>query len=185
MKQLLGIFLLSLIGCSSENTQTNIPRTKLKNDLAENLVKQKDSIRFDQFIFGKFCGECSGICAPIYKLSTIGNASTLWVDLTNDYFRKGSNLKYSTNASSADNISIAYNLMWNLPKEFVEYTSTDSTYGCPDCTDGCGIYIEFRRSLIESKPKRFLIDLHRHEGISSEIYKYGQTVNTAINKLRN
>ena len=181
------LIFLSFLSCSfgKDKIQADIIDSIVVHSKNKTVISATDSLIYDEFIFGKFCGECDGICAPMYKLSTIGNASTLFGDLTNDFFQNESNLKFATNLNCTENLKLAYSIMWNIPKIFNDTSTIDKTYGCPDCSDGCGIYIECKTIFPKTTKKVFWLDLQRNKDVTDEIYNYAQFVRTKIDQLHN
>ena len=104
-------------------------------------------IKGDYILFGKFCGECMGECATMYKLDIEKN--TLYVDHTDSFwkYKYGDKMPihFSEIVTDTAAIALAQKLNRTLPA-FVTSGEKYGKVGCPDCTDGCGIYIETRRN---------------------------------------
>lgn len=96
-----------------------------------------DNDTFDNYmIFGRYYGECGGDCFSVFKLTT----SDLWEDTSVQYYTDG--YTFSTSALLADSV-------WDLTDHLLDSIPADLaagpggvTYGCPDCYDQGGIYIE-------------------------------------------
>jgi len=92
----------------------------------------------DHLIFGHFYGFCVGEgCIEIFKLEKSG----LSEDSLDTFPRKDD--FYDGNFIPLD--STKYNLVKYLMDDFPENLLSDETgvFGCPDCADGGGLYIEY------------------------------------------
>lgn len=104
-----------------------------------------------QVIFGKFCGHCIGNCTQMYKLS-----DRLLADTSNGYRQGPESMKFNIKMSQAD-FNSASKILSMIPKEL--YELHDSTYGCPDCADQCGYYLEIHKG---GKKGRYRIDTQHY-----------------------
>ena len=85
----------------------------------------------EYLIFGHFYGQCSGEqCVETFKLTAV----TLFEDVDD-------NLQSSDfQELPANKYFIAKDLVESFPRDLLDETQTN--IGCPDCTDGGGLYIE-------------------------------------------
>lgn len=109
----------------------------------------------DYMVFGVFCGECSGHCATMYRYNMTDSTNTLWVDSTDSYFTNSGNIQCKTPVTDPRKISLADSITQQIPQFFLGRTLMKDTFGCPDCTDGCGIYFELGEG---GTRKKFYID---------------------------
>ena len=142
-----------------------------------------DSAGFDEMVFGRFCKECPRACAPMFRLNTMGNTTTLWADFEDNYFAGDSALEFKTNFNNQKKLKIAFQIMGNLPRSLLEWKANTYTFGCPDCTDECGIYVEFANYPSKSGKKRFRIDRDKSDEVPAEITAYAEYVNQQIDQL--
>lgn len=143
------VFMMTLFSCQEPPKVTgpestfpdkNIPKTK-RFVSSDSTQRQPYIEQIDHFIFGVYCGECSGDCATMYRYNMGGNAHTLQVDHTNSFFNQPREVKCNTPINDGAKIRLAGEVVDYIPLEILQAT-TDKRYGCPDCTDGCGVYFE-------------------------------------------
>ncbi len=122
-------FLLSLVlfgfGCDSDDDEVSCDK--------------------ETIIFGHFFGECSGErCVEIYMLQELSlfEASNEFFDTSDFDFDELSNDLYA----QVEDIRIFF------PRELINTSS--QTYGCPDCADQGGIYVQ----LVDRGGREFFID---------------------------
>ncbi len=100
--QLFIIGLLLTVTFCGRTSNNEIIVRKPKRDTTENYKKTKDSLKnpldkkIDYIIFGRFCGECGGECATMYKLDILNNK--LFADHTDSYweYKRGTPMKFAT-----------------------------------------------------------------------------------------
>ncbi len=90
------------------------------------------------FIFGVGYCECSGHCATVYKIASDSLYSGMGSSCVESYYI------YPGPALSQDKYDIAIQLVNSFPKELIE--NTEDRYGCPDCADQGGYYLERKSS---------------------------------------
>jgi hypothetical protein len=89
----------------------------------------------DYLIFGHFYGECGGEgCIETYKLTS----SELFEDEVDAYAGQG---PFDFNKLNTDKHNLVKDLLDELPSELI--SSEDQTFGCPDCGDWGGLYIQY------------------------------------------
>lgn len=90
----------------------------------------------DYLIFGHFHGECMGEeCVEMFELTS----DELKED-SNDHY--GGDGPYNFTSLTAEKFELVAGLAADIPAELIE--QPDSTFGCPDCADQGGIYIELK-----------------------------------------
>ena len=119
MKDYIFVFLLAFLLCDCSSD--------------EGKPKNED----DYLIFGHFYGFCGGEeCVEIFKLTD----HTLYEDTEDNYALARFNFKEKENEK--------FNLVKDLVDFFPEQllSEKDSIIGCPDCSDGGGIFIEYSKN---------------------------------------
>jgi hypothetical protein len=101
----------------------------------------------DYLIFGMYAGECDRHCATMYKVTD----SSLFIDTTDSYFKGG--LRFPSTRSSSPKFLLALQLLHTIPDRL--FQTDTSVWGCPDCSDGGGYYVEFRSG---GKVRKYQID---------------------------
>lgn len=107
----------------------------------------------DRFVFGHFFGECHGeSCVETYLFSD----NMIYEDQNNDY----SHDNFDFQLIDQEFIEIAAKLEKSIPEKL--WKDSASTFGCPDCGDWGGLYVELTRdgitrfwrldNMIESNP---------------------------------
>ena len=119
MKKLvfLGLILISVISCSSD-----------------------DGIELNEtnfLVFGHFYGECGGEgCIETFKLT----GTSLFEDTNDNYVGIDFNFIELTN----DKFEAVKDLVDFFPNELL--SSSETTFGCPDCADGGGLFIQYSKN---------------------------------------
>jgi hypothetical protein len=104
----------------------------------------------DRLVFGSFAGYCVGErCVEIYALQD----GKLYEDKNDNYPQSGSPVDFNFELLSDDKFELAEDMFESIPAELLATEST--TFGCPDCTDGGGVYIEIKR---DTRTEIFFID---------------------------
>jgi len=130
-------------------------------------------------IFGVFCGECSSHCATMYHYNMMGNSNSLFVDSTDSYFKNYGKIIFKTAISNNTKFQIVSKLVQRIPKAFLTTENTQQTFGCPDCTDGCGIYFKIGQG---KTIKKFYIDYNTTE-LDKEVKDFGEFVKETLRQL--
>ncbi|MEO5647494.1 MAG: hypothetical protein ABIQ56_03970 [Chitinophagaceae bacterium] len=95
----------------------------------------------EYIIFGRYCGRCiSGKCAPMYKADFLNKKITL--DNSSNY-TAGKPLAFTTELP-AEKFNLVSKLDTYLPDSL--FLTTEKRFGCPDCADQCGIYLEIKKA---------------------------------------
>jgi hypothetical protein len=130
--------------------------------------------QLDYIIFGVYCGECDGHCATMYKIDSAG----LTADSTDSYFKNKGVITF-TNRPTKDYRYTKAKLLWeHIPLQLVD--SKLEQFGCPDCGDGCGIYVEVK---IGPSIKKFLIDTGENQ-IPEFLRPFAKEVQKVVNEIR-
>lgn len=151
--RLLTIFLLGLFTVSC-------------NGLTDYSNKQTDYL-----IFGNFYGMCVGDdCVANFKLTD----GDLYKDANDSYAGMGN---FLFKKLSADKSEIAEDLYKKVPAKLL--SSKSQTFGCPDCVDQGGIYIEISQ---DGNVKEWKIDQDK-DNIPSYLHDFVDEVNARIQDL--
>lgn len=107
--------------------------------------KSKDELKHDDYlIFGHFFGFCFGEeCIEMYKITK----SKLYEDKEDLYGQEA----FDFIEVPVEKFDLVKDLVTDLPQNLID--SPDSTFGCPDCADQGGIYIEYRKNDVVHKWK--------------------------------
>ncbi len=170
---------LSLIACGQTPSSYNIDKEESKinsNEINKASISER---HIDQMIFGIFCGECSHDCATMYRYNMQGNQNSLFVDHTDSYFKNQGKLNFATEITDKKKFAIAAEIVKNIPNSLLTTKKNTETFGCPDCSDGCGIYFEIQQCTTN---KKFYIDCLNLD-MPKEIKKFAECIKTNIQKL--
>ena len=148
MKKKLIVLLLAIAACSDENN-TNSQKLAASEPL--------DLQKLDSYlIFGHFFGECAGeTCVENFIITN----STLREDSKDQY---GLTREFEFNIDLTDKLQQVNDLRNSIPEALL---TSGPVIGCPDCTDGGGIYIEIKT---DGVTKQWSIDKQRIPGDLSE-----------------
>jgi hypothetical protein len=115
----------------------------------------------------------------MYRYNMMGNSNTLFVDSTDSYFKNYGKVVCKTQIIDINKFQIVNKLVQQIPKTLSVTDKTEQTFGCPDCTDGCGIYFELGQG---RKTKKFYIDYQTGE-LEKEVKDFGEFVKEALMQL--
>jgi len=169
MRQILALLLLfiALSACGQISNGTQTKSYQAKQDYPSYII------------FGVFCGECSGNCATMYRYNMMGNSNTLFVDSTDSYFKNYGKVVCKTQINDIAKFQIVNKLVQQIPETFLKSGKTDQTFGCPECTDGCGIYFELGQG---TTTKKFYIDYHMG-GSEEEVKDFSEFIKETLLQL--
>ena len=177
MKHALNLLLLilTLVSCKNQsNSELNV------NTSEKNI--ETETLKFREIIFGRYCGECEESCAPMFLLKMEKKELYLWADFEDKYFSLQNKREFKTDLNQKKNISIAVEIAEKIPETLYNWKTGKETFGCPDCTDGCGYYLEFIKE--NGDLKIFdLDDFEETENIPKEVLEFTHFLAKRINKL--
>lgn len=125
-------------------------------------------------VFGRYCGRClGGNCAPMYKLDLV--KKELRLDNSNHY-NEGKPLEFSTPLKE-DHYQLAADLALKIPDSL--FMTAQKKFGCPNCSDQCGLYLEIQRS---GQSFSFEID-NNLRALSGYILPYAEKLQAVIQEL--
>ncbi|PCJ94814.1 MAG: hypothetical protein COA50_10515 [Flavobacteriaceae bacterium] len=136
----------------------------------DNLIKIRNGQDF--LIFGHFYGECIGeVCVETFKLTD----QKIFEDTLDDYSGK----KLNFVELESGKFKQVEDLISFFPKQLLNDTKT--TFGCPDCTDGGGLFIQYSES---GNVKSWRIDQSK-DNIPSYLHSFIDKVNEKISLINN
>lgn len=103
----------------------------------------------DHFTFGLYHGHCRGNCATAYKLKADG----LFADKVDQGYLEP-NDEFEDKSLSQAKIELAAKLLEQLPSAL--FKEEGDTFGCPDCADQGGFYVEIQ--IGKAMPRVWRID---------------------------
>lgn len=130
----------------------------------------------EYIIYGTFAGECVGHCATMYKLEE----TRVLVDTSDSFFDNyGRSIRFNTDTLEKQYVAQAQAVKQQLPELLLRSSSRE--FGCPDCHDQGGIFIELKSG---STIKRFYIDIELDK-IPGELTDYVKLIRktTGFNTL--
>lgn len=186
LQTILLSFILTLFSCGQEAKNSSQPYNENRELVPNPEGNKKDSFNsensdsaIDYLTFGIYCGECGNHCATMYQYNAGGNSNTLLVDSTDSYFENNGNIKFNKSVNDIRRFYLAQTIFKQIPTELLTTTKLKERFGCPDCTDGCGIYFEFKQGV---KVKKFYIDYQTSE-LTADIKKFAEYLKTTITQL--
>lgn len=155
------MLLLSIASCKKEETTTNTTVQRL--------------------VLGTYFGECLTNCATVFALDSAKVQQDTLVNfiIPTNYVFVGVDL-------SNDKFEQVKHLLTEVPTELT--TTPDKTYGCPDCHDQGGIYVEV--TVLQTAlggdvltTHKYTIDTDNTTDQSSDILSFKTKILTAIQQL--
>ena len=155
------MLLLSIASCKKEETTTNTTVQRL--------------------VFGTYFGECLTDCVTIFALDSANVQQDTLINtfIPINYVFAGVDL-------SNDKFEQVKHLLTDIPTELT--TTPNKTYGCPDCHDQGGIYVEV--TIIQAAlggnvltTHKYTIDTDNTTDQSSDILSFKTKILTAIQQL--
>ena len=134
----------------------------------------------DYILFGIFCGECNHDCATMFQYNMIGNTNTLLVDNTESYFKNYGKVICNTPILDQKKLKLASSVVLQIPKQLLATNKLTESFGCPDCSDGCGIYFEFKQG---NKVKKFYID-YATSNLTTEMKTFAEYLKKTVGLLK-
>lgn len=133
----------------------------------------KDGLRnVDYFSFGKAYGFCIGNCATFFQI----RGDKIYPDDMERYNQ--TDMKFKPEPLGFEEYNAAHKLIEDFPSYLAK--NPDKTFGCPDCVDQGGIYIEIKE---DGQVKRWNFDTSI-SSLPAEIRDYVQEVSEVIDNLK-
>jgi hypothetical protein len=156
MKKIIVLLWLSLSTIACQNDQD------INGDPADIVLSESTFL-----IFGHFYGECQGEgCVETFKLT----GENLYEDTIDDYSASNFDFVALDNAL----FERVKDLADTIPAELLE--TEDSTFGCPDCSDGGGLHLEFTQN---GSTKKWRVDLDK-SNVPGYLHDFIDRVNEKI-----
>lgn len=131
-------------------------------------------------IFGRYCGHCRSRCATMYELRVSGNSSSLFMDTTDSFKNNYNTPTVTTPVSDSKKIDLAKNLASKIPAVLLHSAKTNERFGCPDCADQCGFYVELRQGGVT---RQFYIDT-RYSELEQPVRDFAMLLDNTTTQLR-
>ena len=168
------LFFLIFLSCN----QSTDPKSGLNKQDSISVVKNNTKIR--RIIFGIYHGECGNHCATMFEYNMMGNVNTLLADYTDSYFKNHGEINFETIINDNRKSLLASSIVEHIPNLLLTTTKDDEVFGCPDCTDGGGIYFEI---VTENGIKKFNIDAITSK-LSGDVKRFAEFLIPAIEELK-
>ena len=84
-----------------------------------------ETSKFKQIIFGRYCGECNGICAPMFRLIINQKEPTLYADFNDTYFNLEHRTEFNSDLNQEQKLEIANEIAEKIPDTLYNW-ETDS-----------------------------------------------------------
>ncbi|MFN8393536.1 MAG: hypothetical protein U0176_02560 [Bacteroidia bacterium] len=132
--------------------------------------------RFDAIIFGQFCGECVGTCSKMFKFEP--KTGRMHADYWDSFWKRheGNGMNFEMEIRDRSRFLKAQKMVDSIPEYFITTERSGMSFGCPDCTDECGLYLETQ---VKGISKEFFFD-SRIEQIPLELYGFADLLRLAI-----
>ncbi len=122
-------------------------------------------------LFGTYYGECIGEqCVEIFKLTD----SQLFEDIEDSYAGQGS---FSFFPLSNEQFEKAKGLRSAIPQELL--SQPDSTFGCPDCVDQGGVFIQV---ITDGNPQTWRVDQNLSQ-VPAYLHSFVNQINTTVDAI--
>ncbi|MFI5204429.1 MAG: hypothetical protein ACHQF2_08020 [Flavobacteriales bacterium] len=175
----IGLAVMTVFSCSNSDKQPSA--SDLKTDV-DPKVKVKPSTPIRTLVYGSYCGRCKGRCAVMYKVFLTGNTWTLHADTTNAFFRSPESLKFEVHIPDTAMVRAAGGLQAFIPKRLLESDKTEQRFGCPDCSDQCGYYVEIEFDDAAHHKKKLYLDTHTN-GLKNDVVALIQALDALVAKM--
>lgn len=133
----------------------------------------------DRIIFGRYCGKCRSHCATMYQLNMTGTSNTLFMDTTDSFRDNFGTPTCNTPVKDSKKLALANSIVSKIPSELFTTDNTNERFGCPDCADGCGFYVEITQG---KKLKQFYIDTQLSQ-LSGKMKDFSAALADVVDRL--
>ena len=154
-----------------ESTTADTVRVNLGNDAAE-------APMYQSIIFGKYCGFCGNNCTDMYGYFLNDNGSSLFADTTDSFLKKDGTFDFRVQLPR-DVIPMVDSLIRSLPSQV---RNSSGRFGCPDCADQCGLYLE-TIEYYSSKRRKFYFDTDTAQ-VPKELRNFVAQLHNTVNRLK-
>lgn len=178
---LFALLILGMWACTKpKNEEANQP-PKVDTTQETTSINKPPTSPIKTFVFGTFYGECAGDCAPMFELEV--PTQKLSRNTGEEFFRNRNPINFDTDLSTQPaKVEAAQEVLEKLPKVLLGIWAK-SRYGCPDCTDGGGVYIRLYKH--NGGVRAFFIDPHLKptNDQEREIVAYAHFIRAKVKQL--
>lgn len=129
-------------------------------------------------VFGGYAGFCPSNCATLYKMDLTNGV--LYVNRPNRFYPGQKDvITFSEVVSDTAARKLAYNLIDAIPQS-LQGEVKEAVYGCPDCADQGGKYLEFE---LGEDIYKFNID-NTTNALPTELQEYNKQFYQVLDSLR-
>lgn len=135
----LSLFSIAVASCTNAVEQNGA--SKIDSTAVDTSRSVSHSPEYDVVVFGKYCGFCGSNCTNMFQYNMRGNATTLLADTTDGYLKQNGKFQFDWPLPQ-DRQSVANALVKAIPASLANATDTLTRFGCPDCADQCGYFLQ-------------------------------------------
>jgi hypothetical protein len=141
-----------------------------------------ESHQIGYLVFGRSCGECHRNCVVLFRFEKIGDQWTMFADLDSKVWPGEGKADFRTNFSDPWKLQVAHEIVNRMPPQIRDTAEEKTRFGCPDCHDECGYYVEYSE-LPGGKIKKFWLDYKASPNVPKEVTDYAIFVGEQIRML--
>jgi hypothetical protein len=127
--------------------------------------------------FGVYFGKCKKHCAPMFQYTF--KDSILLADTTDSFFKQNK-VNCTQVVGDKNKRFLAADIINHIPASLRGITKAVSNFGCPDCTDGGGIFLELKKD--NGSSVRFLIDFQT-DHLDGDVKTFADYLEMQMSKL--
>ena len=170
---------MCLLAFSSCTNPSTTPSRSNGDTTTVNTPPAASGNNYSAVIFGKYCGHCLGNCTDMFRYDRRADSNTLLADTTDSYLRKGT-FQFDWFLTQGQH-PIANALVESIPAQLNSVSDTLTRYGCPDCADQCGFYLETIDASQRSRKFQFDTDTAQ---VPQELRSFVVQLGNAVNRLK-
>ena len=173
------LFVVCLFALASCTNPSTTPSRSDSDTTSVDTPRSSAANTYTAIVFGKYCGHCLGNCTDMFRYQMNRDVITLLADTTDSYLRKGS-FQFDWFLAQVQH-SIANALVENMPASLHSVSDTLTRFGCPDCADQCGFYLETIDASQRSRKFQFDTDTAQ---VPQELRSFVIQLGNAVNQLK-
>jgi epoxyqueuosine reductase QueG len=116
----------------------------------------------------------------MYRINLNNYKEKFLIDSSDSFFKNQGKIHFDKNYSDDKKVDLAKSIIAQIPNSFFK-AMNKNTFGCPDCSDGCGVYFEFRN---KGEIKKFYIDTDTTK-LTEPVKSFEINIRKVISKLGN
>jgi hypothetical protein len=179
MRHIFYSFAFFVFAFASCNNATNTTNNARSDSTVVDTTRSMQTHEYAAVIFGKYCGHCLGNCTDMFRMNITDITTVLAADTTDNYLRKG---KFQFDWYLTENYNkLANALVENIPAQLHAVSDTLKRYGCPDCADQCGYYLETIDASHRSRKFQFDTDTAQ---VPRELRSFVVLLGNTVNQLK-